>query len=232
MKRVAIVQSNYVPWKGYFDLISSVDEFILLDEVQYTRRDWRNRNKIKTPQGTKWLTIPVQSKGRYHQRIDETLVSEPGWAADHARTIRHAYAGAPAFDAYWPRLERVYEGIESERLSDVNRAFIAEICDALEIETKLSWSTDYEARGTKTDRLLSLCEQSGAATYVSGPAARDYFDHDAFSRAGIEVEWFEYPDYPEYEQIHPPFEHRVSVLDLILNTGERAPDYMRAPVRG
>src|SRR4051812_8378856 len=107
-KRVAIVQSNYVPWKGYFDLINAVDEFILYDDMQYTRRDWRNRNKIKTPQGPIWITIPLQVKGRYHQRIDEMLVSDPAWAANHWKTLAHNYAAAPCFGEVAEWLQPLY----------------------------------------------------------------------------------------------------------------------------
>jgi hypothetical protein len=227
MKRVAVVQSNYVPWKGYFDLIASVDEFILLDSVQYTRRDWRNRNKIKTAQGLKWLTIPVQVKGRYHQRIDETLIADPGWAKNHWQTIRHAYAGAECFERFGPAIEQLYREARSERLSEVNRVFLDGICEILGIETKLSSSTDYGAEGVKGERLLELCLEAGAGEYVSGPSARNYLDEAPFIEAGVAVRWFEYPDYPEYPQLHPPFEHRVSVLDLILNGGSDAGRYLR-----
>ncbi len=227
MKRVAIIQSNYIPWKGYFDLIASVDEFILFDDVQYTRRDWRNRNRIKTAQGLKWLTIPVQVKGRYHQRIDETMISDLDWAESHWRTLRHAYRAAECFDAFAPRIQSLYETASSDRLSDVNRHFLEEVCGMLGIETKLSWSTDYGAGGVKGERLLELCLKAGADEYVSGPSARAYLDEARFAEAGVAVRWFDYPAYPEYRQLHPPFEHGVTVLDLILNMGETARDYMR-----
>src|SRR5438046_4323553 len=94
-RKAAIVQSNYIPWKGYFDLIRRVDEFILYDDVQYTRRDWRNRNLIKTPQGLRWLTIPVEVKGKYYQSIRDTKIADPVWAASHWQTIVHNYGRAP-----------------------------------------------------------------------------------------------------------------------------------------
>jgi len=106
-KRIAAIQSSYIPWKGYFDAINVVDEFILLDEVQFTKRDWRNRNKIKTSQGIQWLTIPVAVKGRYLQRIDETRIADSGWAQRHWSTLTHTYRRAAAFDDVAPRLERV-----------------------------------------------------------------------------------------------------------------------------
>lgn len=227
MKRIAIVQSNYIPWKGYFDLIRSVDEFILLDEVQYTRRDWRNRNRIKTPQGTKWVTIPVKVRGRYHQRIDETTIDDPGWAKNHWETLHHFYRASAAFDEIAPRIESLYASVDSASLSEVNRRFLEEICAILGIETRFSWSTDYGAEGAKGERILNLCLSAGADVYVSGPSARDYLDEAPFEDAGVRVEWFDYSGYPEYPQLHPPFVHEVSIVDLLFNTGTAALDYLK-----
>jgi hypothetical protein len=230
-KAVAIVQSCYIPWKGYFDLISSVDEFVLYDDRQFTRRDWRNRNRIKTRQGTRWLTIPVETKGRYHQRIDETEISDPRWAEQHLKTLRHNYAAAPYFADYRELLESLYRTPTERLLSSVNRRFLEAIAEVLGITTTLSWSTDYDAEGTKTDRLVSLCRAAGATDYVSGPRARSYLDEAAFAEAGIRVSYFDYTGYPEYEQLHPPFEHAVTILDLILNAGPAAPLYMKGSAR-
>ena len=227
-RSVAIVQSCYIPWKGYFDLIAAVDEFILYDDRQFTRRDWRNRNRIKTQQGTQWLTIPVETKGRYHQRIDETVVSDPDWAGHHWKTLAHNYAAAPYFADYRDELETLYESVTEDRLSLVNRHFLEAINRLLGITTALTWSTDYEAEGTKTERLVSLCRAAGATAYVSGPRARSYLDEGAFAEAGIELSYFDYGDYPEYDQLYPPFDHAVTILDLILNTGPEAPRYMKA----
>jgi WbqC-like protein family len=225
-KTVAIVQSNYVPWKGYFDLMRRVDEFILYDDVQYTRRDWRNRNRFKTPQGVQWLTIPVQVKGRYTQRIDETLVSEPGWARRHWATLRSWYRKAPFFKRYEPVLEELYMGRMDLALSAINRRFLEGLRDLLGIETPLNSSSLYGTCGQKTERLLGICRAAGATTYLSGPAARAYFDGERFRAAGVAVEWMSYDGYPEYPQLHGAFEHGVSVLDLLLNVGEEAPRYM------
>ena len=227
-KRVAIVQSCYIPWKGYFDLINLVDEFILYDDRQYTRRDWRNRNRIKTPQGTQWLTIPVDVKGRYDQRIDETRITDPGWAEKHWKTLTHNYGSAPHFGVYREILEALYRRATDQRLSIVNRTFLEAINDLLGIETPLSWSTDYEAEGMKTARLVSLCREAEATIYLSGPSARDYMDEDLFAQAGIELEYMDYSDYPEYDQPHPPFEHTVTILDLLFSVGEEAPRYMKS----
>jgi hypothetical protein len=230
-KSVAIVQSCYIPWKGYFDLIAGVDEFILYDDRQFTRRDWRNRNRIKTRQGTQWLTIPVESKGRYHQRIDETVIGDERWPELHWKTIVHHYSAAPYFAEYRDQLETLYRTAVDRRLSVVNRHFLAGINELLGIATRLSWSTDYEVEGAKTDRLVALCRAAGATDYLSGPRARSYLDEAAFADAGIRLSYFDYDGYPEYDQVHPPFDHAVTVLDLILSVGGDAPRYMKSLLR-
>ena len=227
-KKVAIVQSCYIPWKGYFDLINLVDEFILYDDRQYTRRDWRNRNRIKTPQGSQWLTIPVEVKGRYEQRIDETQVSDPEWADRHWKTLEHNYRASPHFEDHVETLSSVYRELEDSGLSAINRVLLETICGLLGIETTLSWSTDYGAHGAKTERLVSLCQASGATGYLSGPSAKEYMDESLFGEADIELEYMDYSGYPEYPQLHPPFEHEVTVLDLLFNAGADAPSFMKS----
>ena len=222
-KTVAILQSNYIPWKGYFDLIRSVDEFILYDEVQYTRRDWRNRNKIKTADGTQWLTVPVEVKGKYFQKINETLISESGWEKNHWTRICSAYSKAPYFKEYKLYFEKLYSECNSKYLSEINEKFILEICQILAIKTKITKSTTYPTETIDpSERLLRICLQAQAKNYVSGPAAKDYLDVDIFRNNGIEVQWMEYSGYPEYHQFYPPFDHYVSVLDLIFNVGPNA----------
>jgi hypothetical protein len=225
-KSVAIVQSNYVPWKGYFDMMRSVDEFILYDDVQYTRRDWRNRNRFKSPTGVRWLTIPVQVKGRYLQRIDETVVSDPGWAALHWATLQSWYGAAPCFGQYHDALAQLYLSCDDPYLSRINRRLLEFVAGRLGISTPLASSADYPAAGVKTERLLGICQAAGATRYVSGPAAKAYFDESLFSAAGIDVAWMEYEGYPEYPQLYPPFDHHVSVLDLLFNVGSDASHYL------
>ena len=227
-KRVAIVQSNYIPWKGYFDLINSVDEFILFDDVQYTVRDWRNRNKIKTSRGVIWLSIPVEVKGRFHQRIREARVSDGNWQATHWKSLAQAYSKAPYFARYREHLEALYQGSFSPYLSEINYTFLSTLCLLLGIHTPLTWSWDYDLVPGKTERLVSLCQQAGATEYVSGPAAKSYLDETLFAEAEIGVRWMDYSDYPEYHQLFPPFEHAVSVLDLLFNEGPYAWRYMKS----
>jgi hypothetical protein len=224
--RIAILQSNYIPWKGYFDLINAVDEFVLFDDVQFTRRDWRNRNRIKTSHGSQWLTIPVNTKGKYLEAIKDITVSDPGWAAQHWRTLTANYARAPYFRAYSERFERLYLDCQETRLSAINYAWIAAICEILGIRTKISWSMDYALATDRTERLVNICTQAGAATYVSGPAAKAYINPEMFAAANVELIYFDYTGYPEYAQAFPPFDHYVTVLDLLFNAGPAATRYM------
>jgi len=228
-RRVAILQSNYIPWKGYFDIINLVDEFVLYDEVQYTRRDWRNRNQIKTPGGLLWLTIPVRVKGKYTQRIMDTVVSEPDWPQRHWASITHNYARAGGFAEYRGVLSDLYGSVHETLLSQINHRFLTTLCQLLGIRTRLSWSTDYPRQTEdRTRRLVEICRQLGATEYLSGPAARSYLDESAFAAAGIRVQYMNYDGYAEYEQVHPPFCHAVSIIDLLLNTGAAARRYMKS----
>lgn len=225
--RIAIVQSNYIPWKGYFDLMRSVDEFVLFDDVQYTRRDWRNRNRIKTAQGPAWLTIPVNTKGRYLSPIKDITVSDASWGAHHWRAVANSYAKAPYFRQFAARFESLYLGGQETHLSAINRAWLEALCEILGVRTRLSWSMNYDIADGPTERLVSICRQAGADSYVSGPAARAYLDADRFRAAGIGLEYFDYAGYPEYDQLFPPFDHFVSVIDLIFNQGPKAADFIR-----
>lgn len=209
-------------------MIQSVDRFVLFDDVQYTRRDWRNRNIIKTDKGPKWLTIPVVVKGKFLQRVNETRIAENSWARDHLMTIKYAYSKAPFMPALKTWLEETYSlASELEMLSDVNFLFIRRICELLSIKTELSWSSDFVLADEKTERLAQICKQCEATQYVSGPAAKDYLDESVFQNLGITVEWFDYSEYPEYEQLYPPFEHRVSILDVLLHTGPQASSFVK-----
>jgi hypothetical protein len=225
--RVAVLQSNYVPWRGYFDLMRSVDSFVVYDTVQYTKRDWRNRNQVKSSNGLVWLTIPVAQRGAYSQRILDAKITPEPWAKKHLRTLLDAYAGAPYIDRYRTELVDLYESAAArESLHDVNMLFLEAVRRWLELKTELFQADDFVHEGGPNDRLLALCSGLGATTYVSGPAAQSYLDVEAFRRAGIEVEWFDYEGYPEYPQLHGEFVHRVSVLDLVLNTGPDAKRYL------
>lgn len=227
-KKVAISQSNYIPWKGYFDMIASVDVFVLYDDMQYTKRDWRNRNKIKTESGSKWLSVPVNVKGKYYQKINETIVSDASWQRSHLSSLQQSYKSAPGYRELMVWLEPIFQNELPPTLSEVNRIFIDEICGILGITTQILDSRDFELADGKTERLANLCSQLGASEYVSGPAAKSYIDESCFSELGIQLSWADYTNYPEYNQLWGKFEHSVTILDLLFNVGvEQASAYMK-----
>lgn len=226
--KVAINQSNYISWKGYFDMIKSVDLFILYDDVQYTRRDWRNRNKIKTPHGLKWLTIPVNVKGKYLQKIKDTTISDQNWNIAHLKTIKGTQSKCKYFKGVYPFVEELY--LKADRLqtiSEINFHFITEICRYLDIDTKIVFSSEYDlSEDKKTDRLIDICQQAGATEYLSGPLAKDYIVKDKFDSANIKLSWMDYDHYPTYEQLYGEFVHKVSILDLLFNCGDQAINFI------
>jgi len=228
LKKIIITQSNYIPWKGYFDSINIADEFIIYDDMQYTRRDWRNRNQIKTYDGLKWLTIPVEVKGKYFQKINETKISEPDWAKNHWNVITHNYKKAEYFSEYKDAFEYLYLNNKEEYLSKVNYNFIKAICDILDIKTKLIWSSEFKLLEDRNERLIDICKTCSATDYYSGPAAKAYMDLSLFEKENIKVHWFDYSGYPEYNQLNGEFTHAVSILDLIFNEGPDSKNFMKS----
>jgi hypothetical protein len=234
VKRVAIVQSNYIPWKGYFDLIDHVDEFVLFDTADYTVRDWRNRNQIKTANGPIWLSIPVLTKGRRHQAIQDAVVSSHDWAATHLASLRHAYHRAPHFDRYQPLFEELYgRAATVDHLSSINRLFLEALASELSITTPLTDARDYppDEPLDPTARLIQICVAAGGTHYVSGPAAQAYLDDAQFDAAGVTLEYFAYDGYGEYPQLHGEFVHAVSVIDPLVMLGPDARSLFRGGTR-
>ncbi len=229
MTRVAILQSNYIPWKGYFDIIGSVDVFVVYDDVQYSKNHWHNRNKIKTPSGSQWVTIPVSKENGSFQNIDEIAIAKP-FARKHHQTIEQNYRRAPFYPLYESDLKRVYSSVELfDRLSEVNILFLEEISRLLGFRTRFVRSTGLSARGGRTERLIGICRELGATTYLTGPSAADYLDVGLFAAEEIRVEWMDYGGYPTYPQLYGEFDHAVSILDLLMNTGPDARAFMKAP---
>ena len=227
MKKIAILQSNYIPWKGYFDMINMVDEFILYDEVQYTKNDWRNRNKIKTSQGVQWLTIPVRREN-LEQKIEDIKITDKKWNVKHWRSLTQNYSKAKYFKEYKDIFEELYLNSNEEHLSQINYKFIVVICKILDIKTKIRHSTEFNLIDGQTERLLGICKDCNTDVYISGPAAKDYFDEALAKKENIKVEWMNYSNYPEYQQVFEPFEHGVTILDLIFNEGENATKFMKS----
>lgn len=224
IKKIAILQSNYIPWKGYFDMIASVDEFIIYDDVQFTKNDWRNRNLIKTPKGVEWISIPVgKNIGR---RIRDVELPNSLWQEKHWRTLENNYRRAPFFKEVAARLEPLYRQLQHSYLSALNRELIETVCAYLGINTKISNSWDYLLIEGKTQRLVDLCAQAGGTEYVSGPSAKNYIEEHLFAERGIKIRWFDYSRYQEYPQLWGAFTHNVSILDLLFNCGKDSMRYM------
>jgi hypothetical protein len=225
MKKVGVIQSNYVPWKGYFDIINDVDLFIFYDDVQYTKNSWRNRNKVKTSQGIIWLTIPVGH--REDRLICDVQIANSSWSKKHWETIKQSYSKAPYFKRYQDFFENIYLNSNLSNLSEFNQFLIKTISkDFLNIKTEFKDSQAYHAEGEKLDRLLDLLIKVEADVYISGPTAKAYINENRFGEAGIELVYKDYSGYPEYSQLFPPFEHAVSILDLLFNCGPEAPYYI------
>lgn len=225
MKRVAILQSNYIPWRGYFDIIGLVDEFIVYDEVQYTKNDWRNRNRIKTREGLRWLSVPVGVK--ISRRIHEVDIQNPLWQRRHWEALHHSYSKARFYPQISKLLAPVYLEMRHTNLSSLNVFLIKEVCRYLGINTKITDSRHYQLEGDRTNRLIHLCRQSEAFDYLSGPSAKNYLDEAEFKRSGITIHWMDYSNYPSYEQLWGSFEPSVSILDLLFNLGEASRNHMK-----
>lgn len=225
MKKVAIIQSSYIPWKGYFDIIHDVDLFIFYDDRQYTVRDWRNRNKIKTPNGLHWLTVPVGSSR--DRLIYEVEITDTGWGKKHWDTLKQNYSKAPYFNEYKAFFEEVYLGQEWVSLSELNQYLVKTISkDFLGIKTEFKDSREFNAQGYRLDRILDLLDKANAGFYLSGPSAKDYIVDERFVEKGIELQYKDYSGYPEYQQLFPPFEHGVTILDVLFNCGSNASHYI------
>ena len=226
--RCVILQPSYIPWRGYFHQVQKADVFVFYDDVQYDKHGWRNRNRIKTRQGTRWLTVPVHSRGNVvgglpisEVRIDRST----DWGRRHWLTLTHSYGRAPHFDRYAPLLEPVYRD-PPERLADLDIALTLLLARQLGIDgARFVRSSTLRVGGSRMDRLLAVLRAVGATQYVSGPAARAYLDEGALARAGIELEYMRY-EYPAYEQLHPPYDPAVCVLDLLFMDGPRAADFI------
>lgn len=225
--KIAILQSNYIPWKGYFDIINTVDVFVIYDSVQYTKNDWRNRNLIKTSNGNIWLTIPVQQK-KLSQKINETFTASSDWNSKHFKTINLAFKKSCYYKKYIQLFEHIYTQIPSNNLSEINVYFIKNICKILEIKTEIVLSSELTYTVGKTESLKDICKQLNASCYVSGPAAKSYLNENIFFDNGIEVCWMDYSNYPVYNQLFGEFSHNVSILDLLFNIGPNFRSYLKS----
>jgi hypothetical protein len=224
MSTVVVCQSNYIPWKGYFDLIRKADYFVFYDIVQYTKNDWRNRNKIQSPAGPQWLTVPVIHQ-HLAQPIHSVQIANSLWQKKHWKTLQQNYGKAAYFSLYAEQIKVMYQQ-DWLYLSELNQSFIKLICSMLQIETRFVDISTLTLAENRSQRLVDICQQVDATTYLSGPAAKSYLELDKFAQQGIEVQWMDYGHYKAYPQLHEPFEHGVSVLDLLFNKGPEAINYL------
>lgn len=217
MTTVVILQSNYIPWRGYFDLIRKADHFVFYDTVQFTKNDWRNRNRIVTPTGPVWLTVPVATSGQFGQPIETVRITDVRWASRHLKTVQAALGRAPCFRSQLkPLLDVWFTRVASmDRISTVNRYLVSQILQVMNIRTSLHDASDLPQDGDRTGRLVSICRALGATSYLSGPSAKSYLDEQQFAAAGIAVEWMSYPEYPAYRQMDGGYEAGVSILDCL-----------------
>jgi hypothetical protein len=225
--KALVTQSNYIPWKGYFDNIARCDVWVIYDDMQFTRRDWRNRNYVKTPNGLKWLTVPVEVTGKFHQKINETVVAERDWNINHWKQLEQLYRKAPCYGEVSPWVRDLYMSATHTHLTEINLHFARAILQFLGIRAEIKDSREFNLADGKTERLVSICRDLAATTYLTGPAAKDYMEEEQFTKNGIDVVYFDYGGYPEYPQLHPPFEHGVTILDLIFNVGSQARRFLK-----
>ena len=205
-------------------MIAAVDELILYDDMQYTKNDWRNRNLIKTPQCTQWLTVPV---GQNISRRIRDVTLYAGWQIKHWKTLECNYCRAVHFEEISTWLKPLYFNTSYSHLSSLNRTMIEAVCNYLEIKTVISNSWDYTLVDGKTGRLVDLCAQAGGTEYLSGPAAKDYVEESVFRKRGVALTWFDYSGYPEYPQLWGEFVHGVTILDLLFNCGLDSRRFMK-----
>ena len=225
-KRVAILQSNYLPWKGFFDLMHQVDLLLFYDDTQYTKNDWRNRNLIKTPRGRDWITIPCGPR-HLDRRIDEVQPVHARWQRSHWDQLYQNYRTAPYFSYYRPFFEEFYLHRKWTNLSDLNQYLILYIArEFLGIGTPYIQARELEVAGHKEERLVGLLRKVGATSYFSGPTGKHFLRPEPFHEAGIRLEWMDYSHYKPYPQRFPPFVHEVSIVDLLFNVGPAASRYL------
>ena len=220
---VAIHQPHYLPWLGYLHRMAQADLFVLLDHVQFERRNYQNRTMIRMNGEARWLTVPVVQRSQKERiadkEVDNTLDGSKSWTRAHLQTLRHAYGKAGFFAAYAPALERLF-GTRWQRLVDLNCASLELLREAFGIRTPLVRSSELGVEGAKADLILNLCLATGADTLLAGMGgSRGYLDTDAFARAGVRVNWhdFKHPTYPQCGT--QPFTPGLSAIDLLLNCG-------------
>jgi hypothetical protein len=226
MTIAAILQPNYVPWRGYFDMMDDVDVFVLFEDVQYTDRDWRNRNRIKTRTGLRWITVPVHAAHGRDRICEVRIANDEPWRDRHLHLIADAYRDAPHLEPARSEFAAILAR-GHELLVDLDLDLLVWAKDRMGIATPILRSSDLPSAGTKTAKLIDLLKAVGATAYLSGPSAEAYIDPTMFAAAGISLVYKRY-EYPPYPQLWGSFEGGVSVLDLLFNTGPEARAHLKS----
>ena len=224
--KVGIIQSNYIPWRGYFDFIDDVDLFIFHDDLQYTKNDWRNRNKIKTKQDTIWITVSVNYKFTNQLICNTPINYSSRWNIKHINYFKQWYSRARFFTVYADELFEILKQ-PFETISSLNIGLCKWVMQKLDIKTPTRLSSEFQAQGAKTDRLLEILKKAGATCYLSGPLAKNYLDERQFMAHEIRLEYKTY-DYSPYPQLWGDFVGEVTVLDLLFNVGPDARQYLKS----
>ena len=220
--RAVILQPGYLPWLGFFEQLQRADIFVIYDDVQFDRRGWRNRNRIKGPDGELWLTVPVIQKGRFGQKVSEVEIDDKHpWQRKHIESLRRCYSRAPYFKRYFPLIADIIRK-PSQKLVDLDISLIYLLAEMTgQPMSKFRRSSELGLTGGRTSRLLNICRALGADEYYTGAAARVYFDMKLFNNAGIKVEFQDYR-HPAYPQLFGDFIPYLSLVDLLFNTGENS----------
>jgi hypothetical protein len=214
-----------MPWLGYFDKMDRADTFVLLDDVQFKKNEWQNRNRVRNANGSQWITVPVSFD--FGDTIDQVRIDNHGrWEKKHLKSLETNYAKAPFFQEYFPFFRETYSR-RWDRLSDLNVHIIDFFKSSLGIEAELRLSSDMGIRSSGTRRLVDICERLGADAYLAGEGGREYMDIRVFGDKGIDLEFQRY-EHPEYEQVYDGFEPFMSVVDLLFNHGKRSLDIIRS----
>ncbi len=225
--RIVILQPGFIPWLGFFELMYKCDIFIFLDDVQFTKRDWRSRNRIKTSDGPKWLTLPVKTKGRFTQLIKDTeLDNSQDWSKRHLLTMKMNYSRAPYFNVLYPKIEEIYNSTW-DLLYDIDIALIKLLMKELCLQRKLLRSSDTKIPTNETakDRIIKICKEVGATHFYNGAVGKTIYDYQSFEKHNIFLEFQEY-QHPVYRQLWGNFVPYLSVIDLIFNHGPKSLDIL------
>jgi len=229
MPSIAIMQPTFMPWIGYFALIDRVDDFIFLDNVQFDKRSWQQRNQIKTPAGPLWLTVPVQTKGQSDQKIKDVAIQYEGSdpLGRIIKSIEHNYKKAPFYAEHSPVLFSILKQ-NSEKLNDLNKKIIEFLCVTFGIQKQFCDASSLNPSGAKADLLADICEKRGASEYISPPGSIDYLEKtDIFIQKNITVRYHQY-NHPEYRQLYGDFIPYMSALDLLFNEGPNSLSIIRS----